>query len=100
MSLGTYGVSRGAPARTLILVRVSSLCPPEVVNCAGARVASGVVEGAGYVQVHVHLQVQVQVQVLGASEGDAESFAFQVHAYSVFGVYIVHVHVMVYFVCM
>ena len=98
MSLGTYGVSRGAPARTLILVRVSSLCPPEVVNCAGARVASGVVEGAGYVQVHVH--VQVQVQVLGASEGDAESFAFQVHAYSVFGVYIVHVHVMVYFVCM
>ena len=102
MSLGTYGVSRGAPARTLILVRVSRLCPPEVVNCAGARVASGVVEGAGYVQVHVHVQVQVQVQVqvLGASEGDAESFAFQVHAYSVFGVYIVHVHVMVYFVCM
>ena len=33
--------------------------------------ASGVVEGAGYVQVHVHVQVQVQVQVqvLGASEG-------------------------------
>ena len=51
VSLGTYGVSRGAPARTLILVRVSRLCPPEVVNCAGARVASGVVEGAGYVQV-------------------------------------------------
>ena len=70
-SLGTYGVSRGAPTRTLILARVSSLCPPEVVNCAGARVASGVVEGAGYVQVHVHVQVQVQVQVqvLGASEG-------------------------------
>ena len=70
-SLGTYGVSRGAPTRTLILARVSSLCPPEVVNCAGARVASGVVEGASYVQVHVHVQVQVQVQVqvLGASEG-------------------------------
>ena len=71
-SLGTYGVSQGAPTRTLILARVSSLCPPEVVNCAGARVASGVVEGAGYVQVHVHVQVQVQVEV----RGDAESFAF------------------------
>ena len=46
------------------------------------------------------MQVQVQVQALGACEGDAESFAFQVHTYSVFGVYIVHVHVMVYFVCM
>ena len=97
-SLGTYGVSRGAPTRTLILARVSSLCPPEVVNCAGARVASGVVEGAGYVQVHVHVQVQVQVQV--QVRGDAESFAFQLQAYSVFGVYDVHVQVMVYFVCM
>ena len=46
------------------------------------------------------MQVQVQVQAVGACEGDAESFAFQVHTYSVFGVYIVHVHVMVYFVCM
>ena len=62
-SLGTYGVSRGAPSRTLILASVSGLCTPEVVNCAGARVVSGVVEGAGYVQVHVHVQVEVQVQV-------------------------------------
>ena len=99
MSLGTYGVSRGAPARTLILVRVSRLCPPEVVNCAGARVASGVVEGAGYVQVHVHVhvKVQVQVQVQVKVRGDAESFALQLQAYSVCGV---HVQVMVYFVCM
>ena len=62
-SLGTFGVSRGAPARALILVRVSGLCPPEVVKCAGARVFAGVVEGAGYMQVHVHVQVEVQVQV-------------------------------------
>ena len=96
-SLGTYGVSRGAPTRTLILARVSSLCPPEVVFCVGARVASGVVEGAGYVQVHVHVKVQVQVQVQVQVRGDAESFAFQLQAYSVFGV---HVQVMVYFVCM
>ena len=48
---------------SLILAGVSGLCPPEVFNCAGARVSSGVVEGAGYVHVHVHVQVEVQVQV-------------------------------------
>ena len=96
-SMGTFGVSRGAPTRSWILVRVSSLCPPEVVFCVGARVASGVVEGAGYVQVHVHVKVQVQVQVQMKVRGDAESFALQLQAYSVCGV---HVQVMVYFGCL
>ena len=48
---------------SLILEGVSGLCTPEVVNCAGARVSSGVAEGAGYVHVHVHVQMEVQVQV-------------------------------------
>ena len=47
----------------------------------------------------MQVQVQVQVQAVGACEGDAESFAFQLQACSVFGVYVVHVKLKVYFVC-
>ena len=50
------------------------------------------------VQVHVQLQVQVQVQV--QVQGDALPFAFQLQAYILFGLFIVHVQVKVYFWCM
>ena len=49
-------------------------------------------------QVHVQLQVQVLVQV--QVQGDALPFAFQLQAYSLFGLFIVHVQVKVYFWCM